>query len=455
MSEFLTVNDLPYFAYGSNLNDLDWRTWCEAKGLNCGSLTPIAKANGMDYRLVFGKHSTGRKGGVADIRPARGHVVEGVLFELTQAQRKALALKEGAEAKEGRPAHYEPFTLTVQDEAGALITAFSYRVTAERAQSHVTPHKDYVGVIAAGLSSHGLSPLGPWEAAGACGNTPSAVAGIFVYGTLLTGQNRSAVIPSDAVRHPAVASGRIVDTGTYPAFIPGPHGNVRGELIEFADVERVIENLDRIEGYVPHRAPAENLFQRRLITLAGPDGAQVKAWTYIFAGETGGLPVIQSGDWRFHQGQGRAEGESFAESVPPTIGSHQWILTELRRLRRSVTQQQEVFAEVSALTYGDEAFWRGGEVLLIGPEFHDDLRGCRDEVVLTRHAAGFTGLFVMCQAIFDQSARADSWRAVYGRMSRPIRASEGTFAQQAIAALTLAQDFAAELASATLAEGAV
>ncbi|AWB47585.1 hypothetical protein HYN69_02855 [Gemmobacter aquarius] len=452
MSDVLTYfQSLPYFAYGSNLNAKDWEKWCDDNRHACGPLEPVGGATAHDHRLVFGKHSAGRQGGVADIRPAVGHAVEGVLFELTEAQRAALAAKEGAKALS---AHYEAFALIVEDAGGNQVQAFSYRVTATRARDHVGPHTDYVNVVASGLSDHGLSSLALWEAAGACGLTPSSVAGIFVYGTLLSGQSRAALVQADAVRHPAAAKGRLVDCGAYPAYVPGPRGDIQGEFIAVADIGRTIEDLDRIEGYAPHRTVDENLFQRRLITLAGPNGARVTAWTYIFSGRTEHLPVIQSGDWRFHQGLGRAEAPRFKQSSPATLGSHDWVMTELRRLRWLAMTRPDTLTHISTLTYGAGVFWSGGELLLIAPDFHGDLCNCRDEVVMTRHAASFTGLFVLCQTIFAQTPVADSWRAAYSRMSGPIRMGQGSFADQAVAALDLAEEFAVDLASATSMEDA-
>lgn len=448
MSEALSVFDnLPYFAYGSNLNDQDWDTWCQSNMFACGPLKAISRATAPDYRLVFGKHSTGRKGGVADIRPAYGHVVDGALFALTEAQRSALAAKEGA------PVHYEPFALTVLDEGGNLIPAFSYRVTPAQARPHVDPHVDYVNVVSSGLSSHGLSSLAPWEAAGTHGLTLSPITCVFVYGTLLSGQSRAWLLPEDAVRHPAVAKGRLVNCGAYPGYVPGPTGNVRGELVEIAEIERVIEVLDRVEGHDPNRTAPQNLFQRRLITLAAADGTRVRAWTYIRASQTEHLPVIQSGDWLFHSGAGRAEAEKFKQSAPATIASHDWILTELRRLRRAVTTHPEIFANTHRLTYGAESYWSGGELALLGPEIPVELLDGRDKVVITRYAAEFTGLFVLCEKIFSQSQDAGSWRAAYGHMSPAIRVAEGAFEDRAIAALELAEAFATDIATAASLEG--
>lgn len=439
MSDILTIsNSLPYFAYGSNLNARDWQAWCEKRSLNCGPLRAISRATAYNHRLVLGKHSVGRQGGVADIRPAAGHIVDGVIFHLDDAQRSAL------DAKEGAPDHYERFTLTVQTEDGNVIEAFSYRVTAQRARDHVTPHIDYVNVIASGLSDHGLSPLSPWEAAGAKGATPSPATGVFVYGTLLSGQSRAALLPADAVRHPASVNGRLVDCGAYPALVPGQRGIVKGEFVEIGDIGQTVELLDRIEGYSPSRDPADNLFQRRLITLEGPDGGRVRAWTYISTAAAADLPVIHSGDWQFHSGRHQAGPASFKQSSRPTVGSRAWILTELHRIERLAIARPSVLQNICELAYGKDAYWSGGEVLLISPDFHGDLRGNRDEVVMTRHAAAFSGLFVLCSLI--TGGDDPGWRAVYARMCDPIRAGIGTFAEQATAALQLAATFGANMA---------
>ena len=69
-----------YFAYGANLNKNGMNARCPGwKGLCIGEL--------KDHRLVFR--------GVADVIPSKGHSVQGMIYELTDAHFKALDRFEG------------------------------------------------------------------------------------------------------------------------------------------------------------------------------------------------------------------------------------------------------------------------------------------------------------------------------------------------------------------------
>lgn len=435
-----TQNALPYFAYGSNLNAADWQAFCRKNNLTCGDLRPVGRAFALDHRLVFGKHSVGRQGGVADIRPAVGHVVEGALFMLSPEQRAALDIKEGA------PNHYEPVEIAVQDETGEVRRALTYRVTAAKRQDHVAPHSSYLRIVSAGLTEHGLSCLTPWTVAARDSKPIPTVKGLFVYGTLREGEVRASLIPADAIRQPASIAGRLVDCGPFPALVQGVGGVVQGEFVAFDGLEALIPQLDRIEGYDPTRPASENLFTRRLVTLAMWDGQLLHAWTYGLSDDPSTYPVIQSGDWLFHKGKGRSADAVIRQHPLPQPDSLDWALQQLAHLRHIVDTKPELLDTVHLMTYGEGVYWRGGEVLVISPEFHGDLGAVRDDVILTRHAPAVTGLFVLCQNIFASSHQAAGLRVLYGLMSDTFRTYRKPFAQQAHEALTLLENLVRELA---------
>jgi gamma-glutamylcyclotransferase (GGCT)/AIG2-like uncharacterized protein YtfP len=66
-------------------------------------------------------------------------------------------------------------------------------------------------------------------------------------------------------------------------------GRVKGELIEFADLCRILDRLDKEEGSEYHRS---------LIRLTTPDGNTQLAWSYILAEVPRNSSIIESGDWQ-------------------------------------------------------------------------------------------------------------------------------------------------------------
>ena len=111
-----------YFAYGSNLHEADFRSWCSRKGLATNCLRRIAKAYLPDEALAFSYKSQTRRGGVLNIRPFQAGVVEGYLYEVSGDGWSILDRKEGA------PNCYRRETVTVLDANGSEIQAATYRV---------------------------------------------------------------------------------------------------------------------------------------------------------------------------------------------------------------------------------------------------------------------------------------------------------------------------------------
>lgn len=109
-----------YFAYGSNLNLVDWQQWCDERGFADATLHPVGIAMMPDYELHFSRYSKRRGGGALNIRPSIGRVVEGVLFKADDITWQALDRKEGA------PSVYEATDVTVLDERGVPVKATTY-----------------------------------------------------------------------------------------------------------------------------------------------------------------------------------------------------------------------------------------------------------------------------------------------------------------------------------------
>lgn len=131
-----------YFAYGSNMERVQLKRLCpKAKFIAAGVLP--------DHELVFSGSSRMWGGGIADIRNAPGKKVEGVVWEISEAERNAL------DEYEGYPALYVTKDVQVRLSSGKVITAFAY-VMANPARE-MPPSKRYKRLLISGAEEHGLS----------------------------------------------------------------------------------------------------------------------------------------------------------------------------------------------------------------------------------------------------------------------------------------------------------
>jgi len=109
---------------------------------------------------------------------------------------------------------------------------------------------------------------------------------LFVYGTLMPGRLRWALIADDVVRQrPSAVAGTLYDTGLgYPALVLGGDRRVTGWLLGLSQrAPTVLEHLDAVEG--PR-------YRRTEVTTV--DG--VRALTYAYIGDSAGFTVL-GGPW--------------------------------------------------------------------------------------------------------------------------------------------------------------
>ncbi|MEQ8788365.1 MAG: gamma-glutamylcyclotransferase family protein [Pirellulaceae bacterium] len=110
-------------------------------------------------------------------------------------------------------------------------------------------------------------------------NGPFAV---FVYGTLMRGEERAAKWPRPALRvEPAVIRAALYDLGPYPAVTVG-EDLVRGELWRLAetDMTATLAALDAIECY---GQGGVDLYVRRLVSCSTESGETCTAHCYFIA----------------------------------------------------------------------------------------------------------------------------------------------------------------------------
>lgn len=279
--------DRPYFAYGSNLNAADWTL--STRRTHNGGLVPLRPASLPDHRLVFNIYSRTRLGGVLNVTPSIGHVVEGYLFELGENADEALRVKEGS--------NYEKRDVIVIGEDGREIEAFTYVGHPRAVQGFVAPHADYLRVCREGRLNFGCSTA--MLDAAARDDEPAPVDGLFAYGTLMRHEERFNCLAPFQPHCIILAEtrGSLVSHGAYPGLRLDGSGQVAGEFIRVKSVAEALGALDGIEGFRGF-GEGRNLFRRTLVDVHVGEGRVRRAWVYV---TTRPGEAIASGCWRTHR----------------------------------------------------------------------------------------------------------------------------------------------------------
>lgn len=286
-----------YFAYGSNLNQVDFNAWCRKKGYPKGLLQVKAQAFLPDFDLAFTHRSRSRNGGVLDLKERPGQVVPGVVFEIDDKGWAALDVKEGA------PNTYQRMDVTVIDDRGNAMIATTYRVNPEKAQQYVPPSDEYLAIVREGLEHWDLCD--DLLVAAASNRVAPCPDGFFFYGTLLRGEHRFPLVRKFGIECVLLAQtfGRLVDLGGFPGLVDVgvAESQVEGEFIRLTDPEKAISALDAIEGFRGF-GQSGSLYRRTRIGVDVGEGRIRYAWTYCLDSGVDQAPPIASGDWREHCG---------------------------------------------------------------------------------------------------------------------------------------------------------
>ena len=123
-----------YFAYGSNLDGAQMRA-------RCPSARPLGRTRLPGHALAFGGFSGRWGGAVASVVRARGQAVEGVLYALSAADRRAL------DGFEGAPGVYERVARVVTAESGARRRAFVYVLREPGPVAAAAPAPRYLAAV--------------------------------------------------------------------------------------------------------------------------------------------------------------------------------------------------------------------------------------------------------------------------------------------------------------------
>jgi gamma-glutamylcyclotransferase (GGCT)/AIG2-like uncharacterized protein YtfP len=115
---------------------------------------------------------------------------------------------------------------------------------------------------------------------------------LFVYGTLMTGEENHARMAGGKLLAPALTAPRycLYDLGPYPALVAGGETAVRGELYRVS--RDLLDALDAFEGHPDY-------FRRQAVALAG--GREAAAYLFARPAELVDRAALDLGDWKRHR----------------------------------------------------------------------------------------------------------------------------------------------------------
>lgn len=282
-----------YFGYGSNLCARDWLEWCARSEHDGSGLRFQGRAWLPGHELAFGYDSAARGGGALDVVERFGQAAPGALFEVDDAAKAALDVKEGA------PYVYEEKAVTVLDEHGGAHEAITYVVTKTRRSDHVEPAPGYAELVAEGSEEYGVNTR--MLKAVRRGKTPAwEIPSVFVYGSLRTGEYNHGWLQREGgieLKGIGTTPGVLYDCGSWPAMVTSEGAErVTGELWRCASPDATLKTLDELEGFEGWQQEG-SLFLRGLCMARMSCGGEVLAWTYRYAGDSCAGEPLPAGDW--------------------------------------------------------------------------------------------------------------------------------------------------------------
>jgi hypothetical protein len=141
------------FAYGSNMDLGDLRSWLAAKGHRAGGIRCVQPAVLAGYRLIWNYRSISRDGGAANVGPCVGRDLPGLALSVDDATLAAI------DPKEGHPRFYSRGSspLAVRLQRGDDILAWVYVAVPERCSAvPVSPRRAYLELLRNAATEHAL-----------------------------------------------------------------------------------------------------------------------------------------------------------------------------------------------------------------------------------------------------------------------------------------------------------
>lgn len=141
-----------YFAYGSNMDESDFKEWCEKHNRICPEWILLGTACLDNYELSFNYYSNGRSGGAANLMELPGSKVYGLLFEI-----KKYYDIETVRIKEGHPDYYKEIQVSVTYIDKSISDVKTYKVVKDKEKSdHQKPTKNYMDLILRNARTNGF-----------------------------------------------------------------------------------------------------------------------------------------------------------------------------------------------------------------------------------------------------------------------------------------------------------
>lgn len=123
---------------------------------------------------------------------------------------------------------------------------------------------------------------------------------LFVYGTLLTTQNRFGLFLAEnsSFISNAKINGSLYDIGQYPGLVAYAGGNyVKGKIFKL-NSEDILKTLDGYEGISPEN-PSPYEYRRILLPIES-DMQTLLSWVYLYNWPIDKATLIEDGDWLRH-----------------------------------------------------------------------------------------------------------------------------------------------------------
>jgi len=132
-----------YFAYGSNMNEDELKKW---------GITIIDRKKALlhNYTVALNRYSKNRQGGVLDIIPSQGSIVEGVLYELSDEAKRKVERKEGVTIGAYKEKHID-----VEVDGRIVKNAITYVVC--KKEDSPSASEEYKKRVLKGAKDHDLS----------------------------------------------------------------------------------------------------------------------------------------------------------------------------------------------------------------------------------------------------------------------------------------------------------
>jgi len=148
-----------YFAYGSNMDEDDFRQWCNGNNkqnrkypmVNFRNGRP-AKLNG--YKLTFNYYSCSRKGGAANMMESQKDCVYGLLMDMEDKDLETIRKKEGY-SEDCSQCYYNEICVSVEVDGTVFQDVKTYKVSKCReTKEEQPPTKDYLNLIIKNAKKH-------------------------------------------------------------------------------------------------------------------------------------------------------------------------------------------------------------------------------------------------------------------------------------------------------------